>query len=106
LVASSHHQAASLHTVQVAAVIHHGIEVGAVPMGSGNGGYALFLGRIHPDKGVLHAGRLARHAGLSLLIAAKMREPLEHAYFDTAVRPLLGPGVGTEGLTVESARPR
>jgi glycosyltransferase involved in cell wall biosynthesis len=93
LVAISHHQAASLDTLPVAAVIHHGIDVAAIPMGSGNGGYALFLGRMHPDKGVVHACHLARRAGLPLLIAAKMGESLEYAYFDAAVRPLLGLGV-------------
>ena len=41
----------------------------------------------------MHACHLARRAGLPLLVAAKMREPLEYAYFDAAVRPLLGPGV-------------
>jgi len=39
LVAVSRHQAASLDTLPVAAVIHHGIDVDRVPMGSGNGGY-------------------------------------------------------------------
>lgn len=90
VIAISHAQAALATGVRIAAVIHHGIEVDAVPMGNGQGGYALFLGRMSPEKGVVHAIEIARRAGIPLRIAAKMREPAEHAYFETAVRPLLG----------------
>jgi len=93
LVAISEHQAATVTDVRVAAVIHHGVDVDAIPEGSGHGGYALFLGRMHPDKGVASACRIAREAGLQLLIAAKMRERFERDYFDAEVRPLLGAGV-------------
>jgi len=93
LVAISAHQAATMTDVRVAAVIHHGVDVDAIPEGSGQGGYALFLGRMHPDKGVASACRIAREAGLPLLIAAKMRERFEHDYFDAEVRPLLGANV-------------
>jgi hypothetical protein len=41
VVAISHHQRASAPNVPVAAVIHHGIDVGAIPVGAGNGGYVL-----------------------------------------------------------------
>lgn len=90
LVAISHHQATSAGDVPVSAVIHYGLDLGQVPVGRGEGGYALFLGRMHPDKGVDVAIRVARHAGIPLRIAAKMREPLEQAYFAERVRPLLG----------------
>jgi glycosyltransferase involved in cell wall biosynthesis len=43
-----------------------------------------------PEKGVHVAAQVARAAGIPLRIAAKMREPAEHAYFTTCVRPLLG----------------
>jgi len=49
----------------------------------------LFLGRMHPDKGVDVAARVARAAGVPLRIAAKMREPAERAWFETCVKPLL-----------------
>lgn len=75
---------------RVDAVIHHGIDVDTVPEGRGEGGYFLFLGRFHPDKGAKEAVLAARLAGVSLKLAAKMREPLEHAYFAAEVEPLLG----------------
>jgi glycosyltransferase involved in cell wall biosynthesis len=62
-------------------------------MGSGAGGYVAFIGRMNADKGVHTAARIARGAHVPLLIAAKMREPAERAYFETAVVPLLGDGV-------------
>ena len=89
LLAISHHQAASAHGVEVAGVIHHGIDVGAVPLGRGGGGYASFLGRMSPEKGPREAALVARAAGVPLRIAAKVREPAEKQYFDAEVRPLL-----------------
>lgn len=74
----------------IAAVIHHGVDVNAFPVGSGEGEYAAFLGRMNPDKGVHLAAAVARRAGMPLRIAAKMREPAERDYFDHQVRPLLG----------------
>jgi glycosyltransferase involved in cell wall biosynthesis len=59
-------------------------------LGAGRGGYALFLGRMSPDKGVHTAARVAREAGVPLKIAAKLREQPEHEYFEERVRPLLG----------------
>jgi len=90
VVALSQHHAATAAGIPVAAVIHHGLDVDAFPHGTGDGGYALFLGRMSPDKGVHVAARAARAAGVTLRIAAKMREPAERAYFDQQVAPLLG----------------
>lgn len=93
IIAISHHHASSAGDIPVAAVIHHGVDVETYPAGDGRGGYALFLGRMCPDKGVDAAITLARRAGVPLRIAAKMREPAEIAYFDERVRPLLGGAV-------------
>lgn len=90
VVAISHHQASTAKDVSIAAVIHHGVDLDDFPIGSGGGGYALFLGRMHPGKAPHVAARAARAAGIPLRIAAKMREPAEHDYFDAMVRPLLG----------------
>lgn len=92
LVCISAAQAASAAAqgVQAAAVIHHGIDTRAWPVGDGSGGYAVFLGRLNPAKGVAEAITIARAAGVPLRIAARVREPLEHEYFDTAIRPQLG----------------
>jgi glycosyltransferase involved in cell wall biosynthesis len=90
LVAISQSQADSAPEIPVAAVVHHGIDVADVPFGAGDGGYLAFLGRMVPDKGAHRAIRIAREAGWPLLLAAKMREPAEQAFFDSEVRPLLG----------------
>jgi glycosyltransferase involved in cell wall biosynthesis len=90
VIAISRHQASTAQDVSIAAVIHHGIDLDDYPVGTGGGGYALFLGRMHPGKAPHVAARIAREAGFPLRIAAKMREPEEHAYFDAMVRPLLG----------------
>lgn len=93
LIAISRHQATTAADVPVAAVIHHGVDPARYPVGRGDGGYLLFLGRMAPSKGVDVAARVARAAGAELKIAAKMREPSERAYFEESVRPLLGQGV-------------
>jgi glycosyltransferase involved in cell wall biosynthesis len=89
LVAISHHQAATADGVPVARVIHHGLDVGSVPVGRGDGGYASFLGRMSPEKGPRQAALAARAAGVPLRMAAKLREPAERDYFEAEVKPLL-----------------
>lgn len=90
VIAISRSQAATARGVRLAGVIHHGVEPDAFPVGSGAGGYALFLGRMSPDKGVDTAVRVARAAGVPLRIAARMSGPGEWEYFSERVRPLLG----------------
>jgi glycosyltransferase involved in cell wall biosynthesis len=90
VIAISHHQASTAVGIPVAAVIHHGVDLERFPVGPGDGGYALFLGRMCPEKGVAAAVRIARRAGMPLRIAAKMSEPAEQLYFEHHVQPLLG----------------
>ena len=89
IIAISHHQASTAGDVPVAAVIHHGIDVDLVPVGAGDGGYVSFVGRMCREKGPREAALIAREAGMPLKIAAKLREPREHEYFEEQVRPLL-----------------
>lgn len=89
IVAISHAQAATAQDIPIARVIHHGVDPMQYPMGAGDGGFVLFLGRMCADKGVREAALIARAAGARLLIAAKMREPNERAYFASQVEPLL-----------------
>jgi glycosyltransferase involved in cell wall biosynthesis len=89
VIAISQHQASTAVGVSVDRVIHHGIDVGEVPEGKGDGGYASFLGRMSPEKGPREAILIARAAGVSLRMAAKLREPAECDYFHTKVKPLL-----------------
>ncbi|HST72395.1 MAG TPA: glycosyltransferase family 4 protein [Kocuria rosea] len=93
LVAISRDQISRTPGLRVAAVIPHGMDLSAVPVGQGRGGYACFLGRMCPDKGVAEAIVIARAAGIPLKIAAKMRQPDELRYFHDVVEPMLGPDV-------------
>ena len=91
VVAISRAHARSFGPIPVAAVIHHGIDLDVHKPGPGTGGYLLFVGRMSADKGVHRAVRVARRAGWPLVIAARIGEPAERAYFEKQVRPLLGP---------------
>lgn len=92
VVAISRHQASTAGGVPVAGVIPHGVDVDRYPLGEG-GDFLLFLGRMSPTKGVSDAIDIARRAGEPLVIAAKLRSPAEHAYFDTVIEPRLGSDV-------------
>lgn len=93
IVAISHDQVSRTPDVPVARVIHHGMDLAGVPVGTGQGGYACFVGRMSPDKGPAQAIAAARKAGIPLRLAAKIREPEELRYFREVVEPLLGPTV-------------
>jgi glycosyltransferase involved in cell wall biosynthesis len=93
VLAISHCQAAGAVGLIPLAVIHHGVDVEASPLGTGGGGYLVCLGRMSPKKGVHVAIEVARRAGMPLRIAAKMWEQREHEYFEARVKPLLGPDV-------------
>ena len=97
VIAISHDQAGRAGPIPIAAVIHHGVDLDAYPMGAGDGDadgpYFLFLGRMIADKGVDHAARAVRQMGGRLLIAAKMREEHERRFFAERVEPLLGDDV-------------
>lgn len=93
LIGISRHQAVSAPEVSFRQVIHHGIDASEVPVGGGDGGYACFLGRMHPDKGPLQAIEIAREAGIPLRIAARVMENDERDFFDAAIRPKLKPPI-------------
>ncbi len=91
IVAISHDQWSGVPDLPIAAVIHHGIDLSQVTAGEGKGGYACFVGRMCPDKGLLEAVHISRKAGIPLRIAAKMHTPAEKEFHDQVVQPLLGP---------------
>ena len=68
------------------ATIHHGIDTDAFSLHPEPGGYLLFYGRIHPDKGAAQAIEVARRAALPLLLAGIIQD---QGYFDAAVAPHL-----------------
>ena len=66
VVAISAHQASTARGVEIAAVIHHGIDLSEIPVGVGDGGQAGLLGRMLPGKGVRQAVQAARQVGMPL----------------------------------------
>jgi glycosyltransferase involved in cell wall biosynthesis len=66
------------------ATIHHGVHLADFTFRNEPGGYLLFLGRIHPDKGVHHAIEVARSTGLPLVIAGIIQD---EDYFTAQVQP-------------------
>jgi glycosyltransferase involved in cell wall biosynthesis len=77
--------------------VHNGVDVATFPLGAGDGGYLLWLGRFSPAKGAHLAIDTARAAGFSVVLAGKLSEQAELEYFEEAIRPRLGPGVSYVG---------
>src|SRR5262249_5120261 len=88
LISISDAQRSPLTNVTFLATIPHGIPQSLYPFREHADGYLAFVGRICPEKGVDSAMRVARDAGLSLRIAAKV-DPADRAYFQSEIRPLL-----------------
>jgi len=63
--------------------IHHGIDLDQFSFQSEVGDYLLFLGRIHPDKGVHDAIEVAARAGKRLLIAGIIQD---ESYFEEQIK--------------------
>jgi glycosyltransferase involved in cell wall biosynthesis len=82
-------QAQVVPGVPVARVIHHGIDASSFPVGRGDGGHLLFLGKMTPEKGAHRALEAAFKAGKRLVLAGKVREPAERWYFERYVAPYL-----------------
>jgi glycosyltransferase involved in cell wall biosynthesis len=93
LVAISGAQRTMAPSLPFAGVCHNGLDLDTAPFRAQPDGYLAFLGRMSPEKGPADAIRIARRAGLPLLIGAKCREPAEHEYFARDVAPALGPDV-------------
>jgi glycosyltransferase involved in cell wall biosynthesis len=69
------------------ATVYNGIDLSLYPLQEVAGDSLVFLGRIHPDKGVHLAIEVARVSGMPLLIAGIIQD---QAYFDEQVEPHLG----------------
>src|SRR5487761_150782 len=68
------------------ATVYNGIDLGLYPLQESGGDDLIFLGRIHPDKGVHLAIEVARLSGLPLLIAGIIQD---RTYFEEQVAPHL-----------------
>jgi len=90
--------------------VYNGIDLSLYPLRPSGGDDLVFLGRIHPDKGVHLAIEVARLSGLPLVIAGLIQD---ETYFREAVAPHLDGGqvryvgsVGVEGKNELFARAR
>ncbi|WP_285320428.1 glycosyltransferase family 4 protein [Pseudarthrobacter sp. lyk4-40-TYG-27] len=106
VIAISKDQASHAPAVPVTRIIHHGVDLSAVPVGTGSGGYLCFVGRSCPDKGLLEAITIARQVGMHLKIAVKMREPEEVRFFREVIEPILGPNEDFVGEVDDAAKYR
>jgi glycosyltransferase involved in cell wall biosynthesis len=68
------------------ATVYNGIDLSLYPLQERGGDHLIFLGRIHPDKGVHLAIEVARLSGLPLLIAGIIQD---RTYFREQVEPRL-----------------
>src|SRR5205807_2259073 len=71
------------------ATVYNGIDLSLYPLQKASGDELIFLGRIHPDKGVHLAIEVARLSGLPLLIAGIIQD---ETYFREQVKPHLDDG--------------
>jgi glycosyltransferase involved in cell wall biosynthesis len=89
LVAISDRQRALAPDLNWAGRVHNALRVADWPFQPDKAGYALFLGRFHPDKAPHLALDAAHAAGIPLVLAGKCAEPAERDYFEQQVRPRL-----------------
>jgi glycosyltransferase involved in cell wall biosynthesis len=68
------------------ATVYNGIDLSLYPLQESGGDDLIFLGRIHPDKGVHLAIEVARLSGMRLIIAGIIQDK---AYFREQVQPHL-----------------
>ena len=87
----SRYQAAQLAegTQREYPVVYNGCDFGAFEPNFKKGEYLAFLGRMSHDKNPLDAIRLARAAGMPIVLAGQAQQAKEEAYFETQIRPLI-----------------
>jgi glycosyltransferase involved in cell wall biosynthesis len=73
-------------TLDYLATIHHGIDTNAFALHTTPGGYLLFFGRIHPDKGTVEAIDVAERCGMPIVLAGIVQD---RHYFESFVAPRL-----------------
>ncbi|CAM6093541.1 unnamed protein product [Calypogeia fissa] len=89
-VSISNNQRKDLPQANWGATIYNGIDVNMFSVGSGDGGYFAFLGRICPEKGCAEVCRIVKSLGFPhrLKIAAKI-DAVNMEYYETEVKPLI-----------------
>jgi glycosyltransferase involved in cell wall biosynthesis len=72
------------------ATVHNAVKAADFTFQERKDDYVLFVGRMTPEKGAHLAIEAARGAGRRILLAGKLQEPHEQAYFESEVQPRLG----------------
>ncbi|HXS56653.1 MAG TPA: hypothetical protein VN726_11060 [Hanamia sp.] len=65
--------------------VYNGLDEQQVSFGTGNGGYLLYFGRIHPHKGTYEAIQIAVHSKKKLIICGLIQD---QQYYNEKVLPL------------------
>jgi glycosyltransferase involved in cell wall biosynthesis len=84
--------------------VHNAVDVASFPFRADKEEFLLFLGRLHPDKGVHLAIDAARRAGLPIVVAGKCTEAVEQEYFASHLQSRLGPDVTIFGPADAAAK--
>ena len=90
VVSISDSQRAPLPEAHFVATVAHGLPADLLTPRPVAPAYLAFLGRIAPEKRPDRAIGIARAAGIPLKLAAKV-DRADQAYFDSEIRPMLGP---------------
>ena len=90
LVAISHAQRVLGPDLHWIATVYNALDVATFPFRDRKQEWVLWLGRFHRDKGAHLAIDAARAAGRRIVLAGKLTEPTEQAYFAEYIRPRLG----------------
>ncbi len=88
LVAISADQRTWLPAANWIGTVPNGIDLATSHFRPDPGDYLVFLGRISPEKRPDRAIEIARDVGMRLIIAAKV-DPVDQAYYDHAIAPLI-----------------
>ena len=104
LVAISDFQREATPEVNYAATVYNGIDIDRHPYRADKEDFLLFIGRMNPEKGAHVAAEVANRIGRRLVMAGKMAEPAEKAYFDSDVRPHLTDDVEYIGEVDEATK--
>lgn len=88
LVSISNHQRTPIAHANWAKTIYHGLPENLYHLGTGEGGYLAFLGRISPEKRPDRAIEIAIRSGMKLKIAAKV-DKADAVYYEEVIKPLL-----------------
>jgi glycosyltransferase involved in cell wall biosynthesis len=90
LVAISQSQRSLAPDVHWVGTVYNALKAADYPFRRDKDDFVLFMGRMSPDKGAHLAIDAARSAGRRIVLAGKIKEEIEHTYFEAEVKPRLG----------------